>query len=66
MTAHFFHSYLGQLRCYYLFFSSLKARNLWRKSLRKYGLWPEINHRIIGIYTECFLVASQEIFGGNL
>ena len=48
------------------FFSSLKARNLWRKSLRKYGLWPEINHRIIGIYTECFLVASQEIFGGNL
>ena len=29
-------------------FYSLKARNLWGKSLIKYGLWPEINHRIIG------------------
>ena len=28
------------------------ARNLWRKSFFKYGLWPEINHRIIGIYTD--------------
>ena len=24
------------------FWGSLKARNLWRKSLIKYGLWPEI------------------------
>ena len=24
------------------FLGSLKARNLWGKSLMKYGLWPEI------------------------
>ena len=26
----------------WIFLDSLKARNLWRKSLIKYGLWPEI------------------------
>ena len=27
------------------------ARNLWRKSFFKYGLWPEINHRnLYGYY----------------
>ena len=35
-----------------VFWGCASARNLWRKSLMKYGLWPEINHRIIGIYTE--------------
>ena len=36
-----------------MFFGSLKARNLWGKSLMKYGLWPEINHRNLdGIYAE--------------
>ena len=35
------------------FGGSLKARNLWGKSLMKYGLWPEINHRNLdGIYAE--------------
>ncbi len=27
---------------YGCFLGSLKARNLWGKSLMKYGLWPEI------------------------
>ena len=37
------------------FFGGLPtARNLWRKSLMKYGLWPEINHHrnLDGIQTE--------------
>ena len=28
-----------------IYFSCLKARNLWRKSLLKNGRGPEINHR---------------------
>ena len=36
-----------------MFFGCASARNLWRKSLIKYGRRPEINHRILdGIYTE--------------
>ena len=30
-----------------VFLGSLKARNLLWKSFLKYGLWPEINHRIV-------------------
>ena len=51
-----------------MFWGLPTARNLWRKSLMKYGLRPEINHHrnLYGIYTDIFGVASQEIFGGNL
>ena len=36
-----------------MFWGLPTARNLWRKSLMKYGLWPEINHRNLdGIYAE--------------
>ena len=45
------------------FLGSLKARNLWRKSLMKYGLWPEINHRNLnGIYTDVLGVAYGKMF----
>ena len=32
------------LRVFRGFFGGCFARNLWGKSLIKYGLWPEINH----------------------
>ena len=35
------------LRVFRGFFGGCFARNLWGKSLTKYGLWPEINHRIV-------------------
>ena len=35
----------------WMFFGGcLKARNLWGKSLIKYGLWPEIYHRNLNGY----------------
>ena len=48
------------------FFGSLKARNLWGKSLIKYGLWPEINHRIIGSSEFRRNLDGNKIFNKNL
>ena len=48
------------------FLGSLKARNLWGKSLIKYGLWPEINHRIIGSSEFRRNLDGNKIFNKNL